>query len=121
MLDKSHFFRERLQPSSDLAERVRARWGIVYHAVEAIHGSEIVEHGTDLLQPETPPQQPVAATPVPKREAVQAAQVGSNVFNLEAYREHRQQTAAEVEAIGQQRLAEQARLNAEAALREGEM
>jgi|GEM_PF-6106432 len=120
MFDKSHFSKEHHRLSSDVAERLRARWSMVYHAVEAIHASEIAEHGAGLLQPETPPQPSVANTSVTPIAERQAAQVGSNVFNLEAYREHRQQTVEEVEAMGSRRLAEQARLNAEAAFREGE-
>lgn len=120
MFDKSHFFKERLRVSPELAERARARWGIVHHAVEAIHASQTAEFGAGLLQPETVPQQSVARESVSRHEAVRAAQVGSNVFGLEAYSAQRQQTAAEVEAMGQRRLAEQARLNAELARYGGE-
>jgi hypothetical protein len=120
MFDTSRLFNERLRRSPELAERIRARWSVVYHAVEAIHASEIAEHGADLARPEATSQRPAVTAPEAKRQAVQAAQVGSNIFNLEAYRTRREQTAAEVELIGQQRQVEQARLNAEAALQAGE-
>lgn len=120
MFDKSHFFKERLRVSPELAERARARWGIIHHAVEAIHASETAEFGAGLLQPETVSPQPVVQESGSRREATRAAQVGSNVFGLEAYSVQRQQTAAEVEAMGLQRLAEQARLNAELARHGGE-
>ena len=112
MLDKSFFSRERFN-APDLAEKVMARWGVVYRGVDSLHASELHEHGPGLLEPSAAPiaRHDSRLHADQRREAIQAAQIGSNVFGIEAYRERR----AEAEDLGRHRMMEQAREQAEQA------
>lgn len=115
--NKFSIFSERLHPSG-LADKIRERWGVDYHAVENMHRSLLAER-PDLLQPAQNSQPPQAAISHEQpRALVDTSRVGGNVFNLAAYGEQRQQMAQDVEALNQQRLADQARVYAEEAHRE---
>jgi hypothetical protein len=101
MTDRTSFFSERVRVSPELAERIKVRWGIAYHAADQLQASLRIEHGADLLEPIAPPPSvPEAARPV------NIAQVGSNIINLEAHRTYRQ----EAEELQQNRHVTDARL-----------
>jgi hypothetical protein len=113
MLDKTSFFRERFSALPDRAERIMARWGIVYRSVDSVQERIVAEHGADIMRLPVAPA--AAVTPEAQRPRIDTAQqMGGKVFDLNAHRERR----AEAEIIGQERLAQQARLNAEEAHRE---
>lgn len=110
MTDKTNFFGERIRVSADLAERVRQRWGVVFYAVENEHQAQIVDHGPNFLRPES-----TISTPVER--PIDAAQIGSQVASLDAYRE-RQEFRQYSETLQSERLAADARQAAEEARRD---
>lgn len=106
MTDRTSFFRERASVSPELAERIKIRWGIAYHAADQLQASLRVEYGANLLEPVAPsPSVPEIARPV------NTAQVGSNIINLETHRTYRQ----EAEQLQQDRHVADARLMADEA------
>lgn len=107
MTDKINFFGERVRVSADLAERIKQRWGIVYYATENEHQAQIVDHGPDFLRPET-------TAPVSVERSVDAAQIGSQVASLDAYRERQEYS----EILQSERLAADARQAVEEARRD---
>ncbi|HVV25759.1 MAG TPA: hypothetical protein VHC21_01885 [Candidatus Saccharimonadales bacterium] len=114
MFDKTFFSRERFS-ASEVAEKIRARWGVEYHSAEGLRRALVAEH-PELAAPQQPRRQPITAEQ--RQTALDASRIGENVFNLEAYGERRSEITRESEAVGRQRMENQARLNAQEAYRE---
>lgn len=113
MRDITSIFRERLS-SPDLAERVQARWGIVHYTVENTRAKLVAEHSQEALLSDGVAHLP----PETARPAPDATHIGSGVFHAEAYRYRHEQLTAQTEEIGQERMAQHARLMRDAAFDE---
>lgn len=102
-----HFF-EGFHLSPELEEKVKRRWNVIYYATENEHNGELVDHGSNFLQHDQP------ATPAETQSPINAAQIGSNVFDLATYREQQEYS----ESLQMERLAMDARQMEEEARRE---